>query len=569
VIIQSLDRCYERLACKPDADIPLRGFSRRPIHFCLIINSDGDLTQVADLRDQIGNKRVPKPMIVPEAAIKSVNITANFLWDNAGYVLGADLKGKPERAVKMFDAFKQLHHSIGNGLDDEGMQAVLLFLDSWQPENVHHLDCWDDIAAGGNLVFRLDGELQYVHERPKIREGWLAHLNARSSERLAYCLVSGEKRPISRLHPKIKGVWGAQSTGGSIVSFNLEAFQSFNKEQNYNAPISEAAAFNYATALNFLLDQGNRRKVQIGDATTVFWTERDSPIEGFMGIILDPRDDAADAKEVRDFLSAARDGKLPSGLENTEMKFFILGLSPNAGRLSVRFWYVSTVGEISQKIGQHFRDLSILKSYDNEPDFPGMWHLLRETAVQKDTKNISPLLGGALMRAILTGSAYPNSLLSAILTRIRADQNVNYFRAAIIKACLVRNYRLNQINKEVTMSLDKESKNIAYRLGRLFAALEKAQKDAVPGANTTIKDRYYGSASATPSIVFPQLLRLSQHHIQKAEYGGWTDKLVEEIMIEINKFPAHLNLDDQGLFAIGYYHQRQALYAKSTNSKED
>ncbi len=569
MIIQSLDRCYERLACKPDADIPLRGFSRRPIHFCLIINSEGKLTQVADLRDQIGNKRVPKSMIVPEAAIKSVNITANFLWDNAGYVLGADLKGKPERAIKMFDAFKQLHHSIGDGLDDEGMHAVLLFLDSWHPQDVHRIDYWDDIAAGGNLVFRLDGELQYVHERPKIREAWLAHLNARSSEKWAYCLVSGEKRPISRLHPKIKGVWGAQSTGGSIVSFNLEAFQSFNKEQNYNAPISEAAAFNYATALNFLLDPGNRRKVQIGDATTVFWTERDSPIEGFMGVILDPRDDAGDVKEVRDFLYAARDGKLPSGLEDTEMKFFILGLSPNAGRLSVRFWYVSTIGEISQKIGQHFRDLSILKSYDNEPDFPGMWQLLRETAVQKDTKNISPLLGGALMRAILTGSAYPHSLLSAVLTRVRADQNINYFRTAIIKACLVRNYRLNQINKEVTMSLDKESKNIAYRLGRLFAALEKAQKDAIPGANTTIKDRYYGSASATPSIVFPQLLRLSQHHLQKAEYGGWTDKLIEEIMIEINKFPAHLNLDDQGLFAIGYYHQRQALYAKSTNSKED
>ena len=318
-----------------------------------------------------------------------------------------------------------------------------------------------------------------------------------------------------------------------------------------------------------LLRFESRQKVQIGDASTVFWTERESPVEGFMGLILSPQDDSGDLKEVRDFLEAVRDGKkLPKNIDDTGMKFYILGLSPNASRLSVRFWHVSTVEDISAKIGQHFRDLSIIKNYDKDPEFPGMWQLLRETAILRKFENISPVLSGSIIRSIMTGASYPQSLMTTIIGRIRADQEINYLRAAMIKACLVRKYRINQISKEVTMELDKESTNIGYRLGRLFAVLEKAQLDAIPGANTTIKDSFYGSASATPRTVFPRLLRLAQHHIQKAEYGRNTDKMIEEIMQDIQAFPAHLSLDDQGLFAIGYYHQRKDFYTQS-NKKED
>ena len=285
-------------------------------------------------------------------------------------------------------------------------------------------------------------------------------------------------------------------------------------------------------------------------------------------MILEPGEDSGDLKDVRDFLEAVRDGKKPSGIGDSDIKFYILGLSPNASRLSVRFWHVSTVGEISNKIGMHFKDLSIIKSYDNDPEFPGMWQLLRETAVLRKSDNISPVLAGSFIRSVLTGAAYPQSLMTAVINRIRSDQTVNYLRAALIKACLVRKNRIINKSTEVSMALNKESTSIAYRLGRLFAALEKAQKDAIPGANTTIKDRFYGSASATPCIVFPQLLRLTQHHIQKAEYGRNTDKMIEDIMQGIQEFPAHLSLDDQGLFAIGYYHQRKDFYTK-TDKKED
>lgn len=564
MILQALNNYYERLKEDTAVDIPLLGFSSQKIHFALLLNSKGILLQVIDLRESSRNRLLPKQMIVPEAVIKTINIAANFLWDNTGYVLGADNKGNPERSIEAFEAFKKLHHDISEGIDDKGMAAVLRFLDSWNPSNAPSLDYWNEMVNGANLVFQLDDEFGYVHDRPKVKTAWLKHYFGNNSDVIATCLVCGEKKPIARLHPKIKGVRGSQSTGASIISFNLDAFLSYGKEQNFNAPVSEDIAFNYTTALNYLLRFDSRQKIQIGDAATVFWTERESPVEGFMGLILNPQDDSGDLREVRDFLEAVRDWKkLPDDIDDTNMKFYILGLSPNASRLSVRFFHVSTVEDISAKIGQHFRDLSIVINYDSDPEFPALWQLLKETAVLKKSENVSPVLAGSIIRSIMTGGPYPQSLMTAIIGRIRADREINYLRAAMIKACLERKYRINKISKEVTMALDKNNTNIAYRLGRLFAVLEKAQRDAIPGANATIKDRYYSSASATPSIVFPQLLRLSQHHIQKAGYGYTTDKMIEEIMSDVQSFPTHLSLDDQGLFAIGYYHQRKDFYTKS------
>lgn len=567
MILQALSAYYERLKDDSKINIPLPGFGTQKIHFALVLNRRGELLQIRDIRETKKKKPVPKILTVPEATKRASNKAANFMWDNTGYVLGADNKGNQERSLSCFSLFKELHHTIGDGLNNEGMAAVLRFLDSWNPEDASDLLCWDDMA-GMNLVFQLDGELRYMHESPEIQEAWIKYYSEKSSEQISTCLVSGKQTAIARLHPKIKGVRGAQTSGAALVSFNKASFLSYGKEQNFNAPVSEEIAFSYTTALNYLLRFESRQRVRIGDAATVFWTERESPIEGFMGMILDPREDSGDLKDVRDFLEAIRDGRKPSEIGDPDVKFYILGLSPNASRLSVRFRHISTVGEISNKIGMHFKDLSIIKSYDNDPEFPGMWQLLRETAVLRKSDNISPVLAGTLMRSVLTGAAYPQSLMTAIINRIRADQTVNYLRAALIKAYLTRKNRITNKSMEVSMALNKESTSIAYRLGRLFAALEKAQRDAVPSAKATIKDRFYGSASATPRIVFPQLLRLAQHHIQKAEYGRKTDKMIEEIIQDIQEFPAHLSLDDQGLFAIGYYHQRKSFYTKSVDKKE-
>ena len=565
MILQALNGYYRRLLDDPEKGIPVTGFSQQKAHFALVIDKNGNLVdKPKDIRLQKGKKLVPNITSAP-AVQRTVGIVPSFTWDNTGYVLGADNKGKPERAQKMFEAFRAFHHQLCDDAEDEALKALLRFLDSWRPEDATDLENWDELA-GQNVVFQIDKELKYIHERPAVKEIWSRYQLENASEVVGRCLVSGEQATIARLHPLIKGVRGAKTSGAAIVSFNRDAFTSYGKSQSYNSPVSEESVFAYNTALNYLLTSDNRQKIQIGDATTVFWTERDSKIEGMFGVLFDPSE--GDNKQIRDFLEAVRKGKASSFEENPDMRFYILGLSPNASRLSVRFWHVSSVSDIYKKIGQHFQDLSIVKEYENNPEVPGMWQLLRETAPLRKLDNVPPLLAGAFMRAILTGELYPQSLLSAIITRIRADGQINYLRAATIKACLVRKFRNNiREGMEVKMGLDKESNNVAYRLGRLFAVLEKAQRDALPAAKATIKDRYYASASATPRAVFPQLIRLTQHHIQKSDYGHVSDKRIEEIVESLSSFPGHLTIEDQGLFALGYYHQRPELYKKSENKK--
>lgn len=581
MILQSLYDYYQRLQADQNSGVALPGFSPQKISFALVIDQSGTLIQVQDLRDTSGKKPKPIELVVPEAVIRTVGISPNFFWDNTGYVLGIDEKGKSQRTRQTFEAFKALHHKIGKGLSDPGMKAVLCFLDSWCPEESHSDFNLEEIV-GSNLVFRLEGENLFIHERPAILTAWINHKASQSNDGYGICLITGDKTRIAPLHAKIKGVKDAQSMGAAIVSFNLAAFCSYDKDQNYNAPIGEDAAFAYTTALNHLLRFNSRQKVQIGDATTVFWTERASVVEDFMGNILAPRGDSAvtlaDAQKIEHYLKAVRAGKKPDEIEDDSMKFYILGLAPNASRLSVRFWYTDSVAAVNRHLRNHFADLEIVREYDNQAEFPGIWQLLVETAPLRKTDNINPNLAGALMRSILEGIAYPTSLLVTVIGRIRADQEINYHRAALIKAVLKRN--CNQ--QEVTMALNEESTSVAYRLGRLFATLEKAQEEAIPGANATIKDRFFGSASATPRVVFPQLIRLSQHHLAKLDEGSkvYKERLIQSILDGIDAthgFPPHLTLEDQGMFALGYYHQRKSFFTKkeverdldSTGSMQD
>lgn len=575
MIIQALNEHYERLKGMPGEKVPLRGFSREKVQFEFVLNASGQLLQVNDLRDE---KRAPKLLVVPEAVKRAVNIAANFLCDSTGYVLGRDSDEKEKslrdskRIRKTFQEFKRLHHEIGDDLDDAGMRAVLRFVDKWNPDDLESSPCWPlwKDLAGTKIVFRLDGDREYVHERPAIEKAWLEHCRARPSDYRARCLATGQQGPIARLHSSIKGVQNAQPSGANIISYNLPAFCSYGKEQSFNGPVSEQAMFNYTTALNHLLRKESRQRVQIGDATTVFWAEGETPVLGFLKDILDPHEGSQDVGGVRQFLEALRDGKNADLRGTGSLKFYILGLAPNAGRLSIRFWHVSTVEDVTRRLSRHFQDLRITRDFpDKQPDCPGMWQLLHVTAPRGQSENISPLLAGAVVRSILTGAEYPRILLTATIERIRAEREIGYFRAALIKAYLVRKNRIQRLGmKEVNMSLDKGQSDTGYLLGRLFAVLEKAQKDAIPGANTTVRDRFYSSASATPSVVFPQLMRLAQHHIQKSSFGGYLDRMIGEIADSVERFPSHLSLDAQGMFALGYYHQKQELYKKA-EKKED
>ena len=572
MILQALNDYYERKAAEPRSDIPPYGFGVQKISFCLVLSEDGKLVANIDLREAQGKKHIPRTLSAPMLPFKrAVGIAPNFTWDNTGYVLGVDGKGKAERTQKTHESFKEHHRKVSQGVEDAGLRALSQFLDSWTPKRFPSLSQSEEMLDT-NVVFRLESDLHFLHERPVVQQAWAQQYRRLAGTRAGFCLVTGKDALVASLHPDISGVSGAQSSGALLVSFNLGAFTSYGKEQSFNAPVSERAAFAYTTGLNHLLRKGSRQRIQLGDATTVFWAERSTPAEDLIAALFDPpKEDAAQTDEskpsedqkatalIREVLSAAKAGRPVGDIDpalDPGVRFYVLGLSPNNARLAVRFWNVSTFGQLVECLGRHFRDMGTERQFDGDPEYPPFWRIVLETAALRKSENVPPLLAGALARAILMGSPYPRSLFTAILGRIRADRAVNYLRAAILKACLVRNYQM-----EVPMSLDIERREPAYRLGRLFALLEKVQKDAT-NPTTTIRDRYFGAASATPAAVFPQLLRLSQHHISKAEYGGYTDKLIGEVADGINELPKHLSLEEQGLFTLGYYHQRNALYRK-------
>ncbi len=593
MILQALTRYYQRLSDDREAEVAPPGFGKAPISFALVLNREGELVDEMDLRQQDGKKLVPRQLLTPLAVTRSGSgFSPNFLWDNITYVLGAaKLEGLTEkeaskkagRAQKAGQAFRELVHRLCDGLDDPGLVAVLKFLDNWRPEMAPELEHWPDMTDS-NLVFRLDGERKFVHESEAAKRIWLEYWAKQEAGAEGQCLVSGEHTALARLHPAIKGVWGAQPTGARLVSFNLDAFTSFGKEQNYNAPVGKEAAFAYTTALNRLLAAGSRQRIRVGEASVVFWSEKASEVEVIMGQVISrsKSDDTALNDRLAAFLEAAKQG-LPLPELEAENPFYILGLSPNASRLSVRFWHVSTVGEIKDRLGEHLRDMEIVRQSDRQPEHPPLWMLLRETAAQGKEENIPPLLAGEMARAIFTGRPYPKVLLSALISRIRADRTLGYVRAAMLKAYLARQYRLNQTYRhnpksmEVTVSLDMESKNPAYLLGRLFAVMENLQSAALPGIKATIRDKYFASASSAPRASFPHLLRNAHNHFAKLRkqedkggLAGFFDNALRDILDGIEAddgFPTTLNMEEQGLFFLGYYHQK--AYRSPKNEDPD
>jgi CRISPR-associated protein Csd1 len=568
MILQALKDYYERKAIDPDSGIAPEGFELKEIPFIIVIDENGDFVQFEDTREQRGKQVGARSFRVPQSVKRSINVKANLLWDNVEYVLGAAVKGNPLQVESRHQSFIERVKELN--LDDEiAIAAVLKFFQK-NPAGLLELpECPSDLQEGNPFVaLRLNGDTELICERSEI----VRKLQSISSKADGVvCLVSGEIDILANLHPAIKGIRDAKSTGANIVSFNHQSFTSFGKLQGANAPIGNKAAFAYTTSLNYLLRKDSPQKIQIGDATTVFWSERSTALEDDFATLFDepPKDDPDRlVTSVKALLQSIDTGAIAPS--DCEARFFVLGLSPNAARASVRFWTVGTVLEQSQSISRHFRDIEICHG-PRERDFLSIWAILKSLAAQGESKNIPPKSAGDWIRTILEGRAYPESLLQAALRRIRADRDVTYPRAAILKGWLNRRGRIElQAEREITVGLDIENGNIGYRLGRLFATLEKTQEEAQPDINKTIRDRYYSAASATPATVMPILLRLKNHHLGKLEKGRaiFFERTFGKIIGDIADFPAQLNLFDQGRFAIGYYHQRQAFFTKSANSLE-
>ena len=565
MILQALKGYYDRKAADPDGGIAPLGFEWREIPFVIVIDEIGSLVQIEDTRHGDGKKKRAKAFLVPQGIKKTSGVAANLLWDVAGYVLGIDTKGKPERVIEQQAAFAS--RLMGLPSDDSGVRAVKEFLARIPLEKLAASPAWEEVSTiDPVMTFRLQGDQELVCQRPAVIQS-LQSDKASTESVQAICLVSGETTEIERLHPAIKGVWGAQTSGANVVSFNQRSFESYGKEQKQgeNAPVGKVASFAYTTALNHLLGKDSSQRIQVGDASTVFWADAPDELEtGFLDLFGEPSKDDPD-RNVRAVESLYRSVETGSfAIDSDTTRFFVLGLAPNAARIAVRFWQTGTVAEFAGRIRQHFDDLKIDRApYD--PPYLSLFRLLVNTATLGKADNIPPNMAGDTMRAILAGLPYPASLLQAAVRRIRAEQEVNCARAALIKACINRASRFKNQQEDITVSLDTANPNPAYRLGRLFAVLEKIQEAANPGLNATIRDRFYGAASSSPVTVFANLMKLKNHHLAKLSegYKVYYEKLIGEIMSELSDFPAQLPLAEQGRFAIGYYHQQRAFYTKT------
>ncbi|MHB1617839.1 MAG: type I-C CRISPR-associated protein Cas8c/Csd1 [Metallibacterium sp.] len=589
MILQALDAYYRRKQADPDPAkrLPAFGLEDKEIPFVLEIDADGKLLNIADTRSDDGKKKIGQRFLVPQGAKKTSGVMANLLWDNAEYVLGIPDAKKLEksraenkeadylaRLLTMRQKFREVITDLPDTVQaDDGIRAVLAFLDGLTPETLAGFAALADIEAGNPILsFRLHGDLGLVCQRPAVVVA-TAVQNEDAPD--GVCLVSGQPAAIERLHPAIKGVWDAQTSGANIVSFNLDAFNSYGKAQGANAPLGQAAVFAYTTALNHLLARDSRQRIQVGDTSTVFWAEEAHDLENTMvDLFGDPPKDNPDKNTdaIKALYAAIASGQFSVGGMDT--RFHVLGLAPNAARISIRFWETATAADLAKRIAQHFDDITITHA-PHDPTHLSLFRLLTGVALLNKADNIPPNLGGEVLRAILEGLPYPATLLNLAVARCRAEQKPTYARAAAIKASLNRFIRFrNSPEKEFTAMLDPSNTNPAYRLGRLFAALEKIQEDASPGLNATIRDRYYGAASSTPAAVFPTLLRLSKHHLGKLPPGLaiTRERLIGEVMdgFDAATFPPRiLPLPDQARFALGYYQQRQAFFTKSESKPQE
>lgn len=590
MILQALYNEYQRLLERGEDDLSVAGYSAEKISYAIILTPEGTVVDVADIRDTSGKKPQPRMMSVPQPEKRTRGIKSNVFWDKTAYVLGVSAANK-STDEEQHNAFKALHHAALVNESDVGLKALNAFLQTWIPEHFQAPPFKPEMLDT-NIVFRLDGDNQYLHERPAakvLRARLLDAPEGGEASATAMCLVTGKVLPIARLHPALKGVNGAQSSGASIVSFNQESFGSYGKEQGDNAPVSEQAAFAYTTVLNYLLrrSEHNRQRLLVGDATVVFWAEtadaaQAASTELLFSQFFDPpkEDDAQAAEKLRWVLDNVAQGRPLQEIDpqlDATTRMFVLGLAPNASRLSIRFWQSDTLEVFARRFAQHAQDLHL------EPlpwkTAPSVWRLALATAPSRNGKakseDVLPQLAGDLVRAILTGRNYPRSLLANVVMRMRSDGDLSGVRIALCKGVLARRERQRQgvdgYNKEeVPVSLDEQSMNPAYRLGRLFAVLENAQRSALGGQiNATIRDRYYGAASATPASVFPVLLRNAQNHLSrlrkdKPGLAIHLEKDIREIVGGLSEaFPRSLRIEDQGRFAIGYYHQSQARFTKT------
>lgn len=597
MILQALYDYYQRKVTDPDPArrLPAFGLEDKEIPFIIELTAEGRPLGIIDTRQGDGKKKVARRYLIPKGVEKSANIAANLLWGTAEYALGVDSRGKPERVVKQHAAFRKRIAELPESVRQEaGIQALECFYADYGLAALVDDPAWPEIVESNpNITFRLfDDAGLLICQRSSVVSVSKSVLEGEGET--VTCLITGMQTQANRLETKIKGVWDAQPAGANIASFDKEAFTSFNKKQGDNAPVSPLAAFAYTTALNHLLERNSRQRIQVGDASTVFWAQRDDAEieEGFAAVFGEQDDPDAQTAHIRALLDSVQSGRFDGG--RGDNRFYVLGLAPNAARISVRFWQSAPIHLIAQRTREWFDDLELIRA-EYDPPYPALKRLLASICLPTkdrpfgDMDRLPEVIVGGVMRAILVGGELPALILNSALQRCRADQarkdatsgkpvrHVSYLRAALIKAVLSRHFRVHAPQrKEISVSLDRSNTDSSYLRGRLFALYERVQEIAADRElNRTIRDSFFGAAMATPRAVFPRLVRLNQQHLRdlrrrKAGTAGYFDKelrAVNDALDPKTAFPAACALQDQGIFTLGYYHQRQDFFSKSESSQ--
>lgn len=585
MILQALTQYYEDLLRLGKINRP--GWSKQKLNYSLLLSEEGELLQLLHLQQEVqrGNKTVlgPQEMWVPSPVKRSSGIRPNFLCDTSSYLLGVDGKGKADRSIDCFAASKALHLQLLKEVDSPVARAIVRFFEHWDPSQAAShpalQEDWEELLQGGNLTFSLDK--QFAALDPAIADAWTRHYEDSSAEAEPIrCLVTGQTGTLARLHPSIKGVAGAQSSGASLVSFNAPAFCSFEHEQGANAPVSDYAAFAYTTALNTLLADRNRVS-RVGDTTILCWAAGGESAyqDCFLMSIFNDSYTENDILNTLHHLSKGESIQWDDTRLSPDTRFYVLGLAPNAARLSVRFFWQNSFGALARNLERHYQRLEIIRpSFDKFPTL-SIWRLVLETVRKAPPGGRAPephpRLAGDLLLAVLNDTLYPATLLNGVELRIRAERSVSRGQAAILKAYYTKYLEQFQpdspMKEALTVQLNEQTNYLPYLLGRLFAVLEGLQQSANPGINTTIKDRYFNSASATPAIVFPQLINLAQKHLNKLDGGlaVYYDKQITELSSRITQtLPTRMSLAEQSAFQLGYYHETQRRYTAKTNKEE-
>jgi CRISPR-associated protein Csd1 len=573
MILQALVEYYNRKKMDPNSDIAPPGFEQKEIPFIIIIDSEGRFVGIEDTREKIGKKLVGKKFKVPQSIKRTRQIDPNYLWDNASYLFG--ISNSEEKESENCETNSKKRESFLNNLKglfphllaNTELNAVVSFLEGNFLRELEKDPLWGVICEEiPNVTFKIYGNKYLVSQNPEIERA-ISKQFEEIDETREICLITGEIDAIARLHPSIKGVYGSKQSGGNLVSINFDSAESYNKTQGFNSPVGVNACFAYTTALNYLLK--SPQKIAFGDSTTIiFWAAKDNQFEEILLNLLDsnPQDDPdRQTKAVESLFNSPKSGAFSTLSDET--KFHVLGLSPNDARLAIRLWWTSTVKELAGNIQQHFEDLTI-GIVRNKSNCFSIYRLLQGCALKGDFNSLSPRLTGDFLNSIFSRNIYPHNLLILLLRRIRDEEGISTRRAALIKGWINRYTRKNQKHeKELHVILDESNNNPGYCLGRLFAVLEKIQEEAHDrNLNTTIRDRFYSAASTTPITVFPNLMKLKNHHLAKLENRGRSvnfEKTIGEIMQYIEAFPPVFSLADQGRFAIGYYHQKQNFYTKN------